>query len=287
MTQSAVTDSCGRSFDSPNMLEVPKQAEKGSIQHSSQHTPPVSVITPVGGACGSPTRKEQMQKDQLSQQKVQSSLSQSDDGKDNQSTEQGTSSGGPSDSIKICRVQADTSVVQIKVGDLLLNAKLDSGAEITILSSRMYEKLKKATKKVQDVVMQMADAETALKGFITAPLKMQSGSRCFKERINVAPIVDHILLGHAILDHLGVLLDMQSDTLILDGERIPVSSSFKEGEPTAARVMLKKRVVVPPYSVVRLPCKLDAPMPSDYVVESLGTVKVLMPRTVLAANRPV
>ena len=70
--------------------------------------------------------------------------------------------------------------MQITVGDLLLNAKLDSGAEITILSSRMYDKLKKAPKKVQDVVMQMADAETALKGFITAPISMKLGSRCFK-----------------------------------------------------------------------------------------------------------
>ncbi|XP_052269133.1 uncharacterized protein LOC127870734 [Dreissena polymorpha] len=267
------------------MLEVPKQAEEGSSQNSSQYNPPVSVRISVGGACGSPTRKEQMQKDPLSQQEVQSSLSQSDDGKDKESTEQGTSSGGPSDSIKICRVQAGSSVVQITIGDLLLNTKLDSGAEISILSSRMYDKLKKAPKKVQDVVMQMADAETALKGFIIAPISIKLGSRCFKERIYVAPIVDEMLLGHDILHHLGVLLDMQSDTLILDGEIIPVSSSFKEGKPTVARVMLKKRVVVPPYSVVRLPCKLDAPMPSDYVVESLGTHKVLMPRTVMAANR--
>ncbi|KAH3811577.1 hypothetical protein DPMN_139987 [Dreissena polymorpha] len=58
-----------------------------------------------------------MQKDPLSQQEVQSSLSQSDDGKDKESTEQGTSSGGPSDSIKICRLQAGSSVVQITVGD--------------------------------------------------------------------------------------------------------------------------------------------------------------------------
>ncbi|KAH3725410.1 hypothetical protein DPMN_051243 [Dreissena polymorpha] len=162
VNQSAVTDSFRRVFDSPNMLEVPKHAVEGSSQNSSQHTLPVSVIISVGGACGSPTRKEQMQKDPLSQQEVQSSLSQSDDGRDKESTEQGTSSRGPSDSIKICRVQAGSSVVQITVGDLLLNANLDSGAEITILSSRMYDKLKKAPKKVQDVVMQMADAETAL-----------------------------------------------------------------------------------------------------------------------------
>ncbi|KAH3713697.1 hypothetical protein DPMN_073494 [Dreissena polymorpha] len=64
------------------MIEVPKQAEEGSSQYSSQHTQPVSVITPVGGVCGSPTRKEQMQKDQLSQQKVHSRLSKNDDGKD-------------------------------------------------------------------------------------------------------------------------------------------------------------------------------------------------------------
>ncbi|KAH3889779.1 hypothetical protein DPMN_013842 [Dreissena polymorpha] len=172
VNQSAVTDSCGRVFDSPNMFEVPKQVEEGSSQNSSQYTPPVSVRIPVGWACGSPTRKEQMQKETLNQQKVQSSLSQSNDGKDKESTEQRTGSGGPSDSIKICRVQAGSSVVQITVGDLLLNAKLDSGAEITILSSRMYVKVKKAPKKVQDVVMQMADAETALKGFITAPISM-------------------------------------------------------------------------------------------------------------------
>ncbi|KAH3839836.1 hypothetical protein DPMN_113273 [Dreissena polymorpha] len=114
-----------------------------------------------------------MQWAQLSHQKLQSSTSQIDDGKDKQFIEQGTSSGEPSDSIKICRVQVGSSVVQIKVGDLELNAKFDADAEITILSSRMYEKLKKSTKNVQDVVMQMAEAETALKGVITAPLKMQ------------------------------------------------------------------------------------------------------------------
>ncbi|KAH3887005.1 hypothetical protein DPMN_011018 [Dreissena polymorpha] len=63
-----------------------------------------------------------MHKDQLSQQKSQSSLNHIDNGKE----KQGTSSGGPSDSIKICRVQEGSSVVKIKVGDLELNAKLDS-----------------------------------------------------------------------------------------------------------------------------------------------------------------
>ncbi|KAH3886971.1 hypothetical protein DPMN_010984 [Dreissena polymorpha] len=67
-----------------------------------------------------------MHKDQLSQQKSQSSLNHTDNGKEKQSTEQGTSSGGPSDSIKICRVQEGSFVVKIKVGDLELNAKLDS-----------------------------------------------------------------------------------------------------------------------------------------------------------------
>ena len=120
VNKSVVTDSCGRVSDSPNILELPKQAENGRSQHISQHNPPGSVITPVGGACRA------MHKDQLSQQKSQSSLNHIDNGKEKQSTEQGTSSGGPSDSIKICRVQEGSFVVKIKVGDLELNAKLDS-----------------------------------------------------------------------------------------------------------------------------------------------------------------
>ena len=75
-----------------------------------------------------------------------------------------------------------------------------------------------------------------------------------------------MLLGHDLLHHLGVLLDMHSNTLALNGEKIPVETLFKDGKPLVARVSLTKRVVVSPNSAVRLPCKMDTTS-DDYYIE--------------------
>lgn len=180
-------------------------------------------------------------------------------------------------------MRAGSSFVQLKVGNMNINARIDSGAEITILSSKVYEKLMKAPAKIKDVELQMAD-DTVLKGFIIQPLKMKLGNHIFKERLYVAAIGDDMLLGHDLLHHLGVCLDMQTDTLVLNDERIPIITSFKESRLVIARVSVRKRVVVPPNSVVRLTCKLNTKLQDDYCIEPVDQLKVLMPRTVCAAE---
>ena len=133
----------------------------------------------------------------------------------------------------------------------------------------------------------MADNDTVLKGFIIQPLKMKLGNQNFSERVHVASIGDDMLLGHDLLHHLGVCLDMRSDTLILNEDRIPITTSFKDYRLTVAWVSVKKKVLVPPNSVVRLPCKMNAEMQEDYFIEPVDKLKVLMPRTVcLASTEP-
>ena len=53
------------------------------------------------------------------------------------------------ESIHIRQVKAGSSFVQMKVGSMDINAKIDSGAEIIILSSKIFEQLKKAPAKNQ------------------------------------------------------------------------------------------------------------------------------------------
>ena len=183
-------------------------------------------------------------------------------------------------SICIRQVKAGSSFVQLKVGNMDINARIDSGAEITILSSQIYEKLKNAPAKIKDIELQMADNDIQ-------PLKMKLGNQNFSKRVHVASIGDDMLLGHDLLHHLGVCLDMRSDTLILNEDRIPITTSFKDYKLTVARVSVKKKVIVPPNSVVRLPCKMNAEMQEDYFIEPVDKLKVLMPRTVcLASTEP-
>ena len=148
--------------------------------------------------------------------------------------------------VYIHQVRAGSSFVQLKVGSIDINARIDSGAEITILSSKIYEKLNKAPAKVKEVGLQMADKDTVMKGFIIQPLKMKLGNHCFSERVYVASIGDDMLLGHDLLHHLGVCLDMRTDTLILNEEQIPVTTSFNNNTPTVARVTVKQKVRLPP-----------------------------------------
>ena len=150
------------------------------------------------------------------------------------------------ESVYIHQVRAGSSFVQLKVGSIDINARIDSGAEITILSSKIYEKLNKAPAKVKEVGLQMADKDTVMKGFIIQPLKMKLGNQCFSERVYVASIGDDMLLGHDLLHHLGVCIDMRTDTLILNEEQIPVTTNFNNNTLTVARVSVKHKVRLPP-----------------------------------------
>ena len=150
------------------------------------------------------------------------------------------------ESVYIHQVRAGSSFVQLKVGSIDINARIDSGAEITILSSKIYEKLNKAPAKVKEVGLQMADKDTVMKGFIIQPLKMKLGTQCFSERVYVASIGDDMLLGHDLLHHLGVCIDMRTDTLILNEEQIPVTTNFNNNTLTVARVSVKHKVRLPP-----------------------------------------
>ena len=143
--------------------------------------------------------------------------------------------------INVHQVRAGSSFVQLKVGNLDINARIDSCAEITILSSTIYHRLKKAPAKVRDVDLQMADNDSVMKGFIIQPLQMKLGNQFLRERVYVASIGDDMLLGHDLLHHLGVCLDMRTDTLVFNEERIPVTTSFKDSRVTVARVSVGKR----------------------------------------------
>ena len=84
--------------------------------------------------------------------------------------------------MKIHQVKAGSSFVQLNVGGIPVKARIDSGAEITIISSKISEKLSKQPTIVKKVVMQMADNDAVLQGFIVKPVQIQLGSQVFKER---------------------------------------------------------------------------------------------------------
>ncbi|KAH3696820.1 hypothetical protein DPMN_084298 [Dreissena polymorpha] len=77
------------------------------------------------------------------------------------------------ETIGVYVVRAGSSSFNAIIGILPLKARVDSGAEVTILSSVVNKQLFRKHDKVRDVNMQPADKSVVIPGFITNPVAMQ------------------------------------------------------------------------------------------------------------------
>ena len=188
------------------------------------------------------------------------------------------------DEVKVYRVCAGSSTVEIKIGNIEVTARVDSGAETTILSTDIYNTMERKPKKVKKVIMYMADQEATIEGFITEPVTMTLGQNEFCERICVAPIRDSMLLGHDLLHHWGAIHDMSTDTLIIGGNRVPLNTRFSEGKSTVARITLDRNVNVPPNTAVRVSGILSQQQSKDYFIEPSEIDGFISPRSLRMAN---
>ncbi|KAH3836384.1 hypothetical protein DPMN_109754 [Dreissena polymorpha] len=96
------------------------------------------------------------------------------------------------------------------VGDRQVRARLDSGADISILSSAGYDQLEQKPGTVREINMQLANKNSVLKRFVTQPIHVQLGKQSSRGGICVAPISDEMLLGHDLLRHFRALIDLHS-----------------------------------------------------------------------------
>ena len=102
----------------------------------------------------------------------------------------------------------------------------------------------------------------------------------FVEAVTVAPIEDDMLLGLDFLLKHNATINMEDNVLNIQGHTIKFTSG-KVDEMTAqvARVTIKKRVVVPAWSVLRLNCSMDKTMPQCIVEPNV--TNLLSPTTLV------
>ena len=160
--------------------------------------------------------------------------------------------------LYINRVCASSSLVDIWVEDIPVMAKLDSGAEITILSTKVYLRLPCRPRRARDVVMRLADQDTSIAGFCISPLSLRIGPITCREKVYVAPIGDEMLLGHDLLHHWGAIHDMRTNTLIIGKEMVPLKMKCPDNQLRISRITAAQKVTVPPNTVKMVKATLDA-----------------------------
>lgn len=178
--------------------------------------------------------------------------------------------------------------VSLKLEETLVEAAVDTAAEVTIISDKVYATLEPRPRVLKETMMHAAGRGMVMKTVVVGPVYLKIGSRSYATEVYVAPIKDDMLLGLNFMMTYGVVLDLKNHTLSVEGEQLDLASGPKGIIPVVSKVVVTKRTVVPPHSVVHVPAQLEREM-KQYVIEPCNeNLPILIPRCLYNnQNKPV
>ena len=166
-------------------------------------------------------------------------------------------------------------------------AVIDSAAEVTILSDKIYNSLQDRPQILRKTVMYAAGRVMQMDTIIVGPVKLEVGSKSYCTDVYVAPIDDDMLVGLDFLKRHQTITDLKNNTFTIGDDQIPLYCGPQSEIPIVAKVTVPKRTVVPPHSVVRIPGQLDVDL-SSFIVESSPQCQgpLLVPRCFFQDDKP-
>ena len=195
-----------------------------------------------------------------------------------------------SNEITVCHLWSCSSLyINVVIGNIKLRAVVDTAAEVTIISDRVYQSMDPKPRRIKNITLKAAGRDMSMPGFIMDQSLLKIGTKNYYENIYVAPIEQDMLLGADFLNKHKAVLFMGVGKMVIDGLNIRMERvGEKEGEiPEVASVKVNKRIVVPPKSVVLVKCELDNELKQDYFMEKVDSLDLMLPRTVCrGSSRP-
>ncbi|XP_056003459.1 uncharacterized protein LOC130046578 [Ostrea edulis] len=155
-------------------------------------------------------------------------------------------------------------MVEMVVQGVRLQAVVDTGAEMSVLSTRVYEELDPKPPIKQHVTLVQAGENARMRGFVIGPVAVCLGDTEHNVDLYVAPLQDQMLLGMEFLHQQKAHLDLEHGTMTLGKEKVPMTFG-RPGGGQEAQVSVTKSIRVPAASVVLCPCHLDKEL-EDFVV---------------------
>ncbi|KAK3792722.1 hypothetical protein RRG08_035199 [Elysia crispata] len=166
--------------------------------------------------------------------------------------------------------------VPVRVGNIYVRAVVDTAAEVTIISTDIWDMIVPKPKAIGKRALQMAGKDHRAEALLVGPLPIKVGFLTTNEYCYVSALTDDMLLGVDFLDRHQAVVDFAEHTLTIHGSSITMNNVF----PDMVSVSSTEDMTIPPRSHVRMSCRASKSVPGLILVEPGSYTNIMSPRIV-------
>jgi hypothetical protein len=180
-------------------------------------------------------------------------------------------------------------LIPIRVQGVSTDAVVDTGAQVTVVSTTLFSSLSVPDSLFESVLLKNAQKGSSMVGRVVKGLQLTLAGKTYCWDVVVADIADDVILGYDFMVAHKCLLDLAQNALVMGGVTVFGHTKLQNGsEFKVSRVVLEKRVVVPPHSLRVATAVLLSPAPVDFGIRPAQTLGgLLMPHIVVSGQARV
>ena len=172
-------------------------------------------------------------------------------------------------------IKTKTMYVPIKVGNKQVSAVIDSGAQVSVISEKLFECSSDKPKLTNTVFIRGIGTTNRIRARVVENIPLKIGSINMNWNMLVADVTDTLILGLDFLEGNKVVIDHGQFNISINQELIPAryTSNDENEDIQIYRIKVTRTVVIPPYSVQCVETNLNLQPREDIVIQpspSLG-----------------
>ena len=181
-----------------------------------------------------------------------------------------------------------TMVVPVYMGGRKISAVVDTAAQVTLISSKLWGTLQVGSEKTPELVqLSNAEKDSCMEGQLYTHVGFALGGRKYFSDVVAANIADDMILGLDFLKSNKWKIDLEDDSLeMANGDKIyaTMEGGHYEKRYNVSRVMLNRKVTIDPHQIAFVSVRLDNPAAVTYAVEPVEKASLFSPSIVVQGN---
>ena len=176
----------------------------------------------------------------------------------------------------------DSLVIPILVNGDEVDALLDIGAQVTILSNEFLANMRNPPQLLDPVRLKGAGIGSFMQGHIAGEINISIQDNVYKWRPYAAPVTDPVILGLDFLKHIGATIDLVKSVIYVESTEVPAHlrgtenlqvNNIKNEEDLNSKLVDKLRETLPSHvhDLFNRSCKELEPHQCEAVAKLLGS----------------